>query len=258
MWVCRTRLGSVAGTVLLEDFEHADAIFIFGQNPGTNSPRMMTSLRNASRRGARIISFNPFRERSLERFQSPQNPIEMATMTSTPISTCLYQVRVGGDVAVLKGLMKAMIEADDAALVADEPSILDRDFIHGHTQSFEALAADLRMTSWEAIERHAGLSRDDLTVAAQVYWEAPSNPARGMGTPCSTVTARRMYSKSQNPPSYAAISGARAPAYVRCAATQTCRVIAPSASPKSRRPNSLIGLNGLSASRHREPTATMS
>src|SRR5712672_1357062 len=106
-------IGIGKGTVSLDDFDHADAIFIFGQNPGTNSPRMMTSLRNASHRGARIISFNPFRERSLERFQAPQDPIEMATLTSTPISESLYQVRVGGDIAVLKALMKVLVEADD-------------------------------------------------------------------------------------------------------------------------------------------------
>src|ERR1700752_5327229 len=108
-------LGVGKGTVLLEDFAAADAIFILGQNPGTNSPRMMTSLRNASRRGARIVSFNPLRERSLERFQAPQNPIEMATMTSTPISSAIYQVRVGGDLALLKGMMKALLELDRAA-----------------------------------------------------------------------------------------------------------------------------------------------
>jgi molybdopterin-dependent oxidoreductase alpha subunit len=167
-------IGVGKGTVLLEDFDQADAIFIFGQNPGTNSPRMMTSLRKASRRGARILSFNPFRERALERFQAPQNPVEMATMTSTPISSALFQVRVGGDVAVIKGLMKATIEADDAALAADEPSILDREFIEGHTQGIEALAEDLRATSWEVIERRAGLDRDQLMAAARVYWEARS------------------------------------------------------------------------------------
>src|SRR6202521_1550892 len=112
-------IGVGKGTVLLEDFNVTDAIFIFGQNPGTNSPRMMTSLRNVPRRGARIISFNPFRERALERFQAPQNPVEMMTLTSTPISTSIYQVRVGGDVAALKGMMKAMIEADDAAIAVE-------------------------------------------------------------------------------------------------------------------------------------------
>src|ERR1700710_2391100 len=116
-------IGVGKGPCLLEDFDVTGAIFIFGQNPGTNSPRMMTSLRAASRRGAAIVSFNPFRERALERFQAPQAPVEMATLTSTPISSQIYQVRIGGDVAALKGIMKAMIEADDAATTADQPRV---------------------------------------------------------------------------------------------------------------------------------------
>jgi len=167
-------LGVGKGTVLLEDFDSTDAIFIFGQNPGTNSPRMMTSLRNASRRGAHIISFNPFRERALERFQAPQNPVEMISLTSTPISSSIYQVRVGGDAAALKGLMKAVIEADDAAVAADAPRFIDIDFITGHTTGFEALAADIRSTPWEAIERRSGLSKADLVAAAHIYMQAPS------------------------------------------------------------------------------------
>ncbi|MGO9544782.1 MAG: FdhF/YdeP family oxidoreductase [Rhodomicrobium sp.] len=165
-------LGVGKGTCLLEDFDLADAIFIFGQNPGTNSPRMLTSLRKASRRGATIISFNPFRERSLERFQAPQAPVEMATLTSTPISAAVYQVRVGGDVAVLKGLMKSLIEADDAAELADTPRVLDWDFIRGHTLGIEALSEDLRATAWEDIERGSGLTRDQIGAAAKVYMEA--------------------------------------------------------------------------------------
>ena len=166
-------LGVGKGTVLLDDFDHADAIFIFGQNPGTNSPRMMTSLRNASHRGARIISFNPFRERSLERFQAPQDPFEMATLSSTPISENLYQVRVGGDVAALKGLMKAVIDAD-VAVAAGAPRVVDADFIKDHTEGFERLAADLRATPWEAIERRSGLSQGELVSAAMIYMTAPS------------------------------------------------------------------------------------
>jgi molybdopterin-dependent oxidoreductase alpha subunit len=165
-------LGVGKGTVLLEDFDQTECIFIIGQNPGTNSPRMMTSLRDASRRGCTIMSFNPFSERALERFQAPQNPIEMASMTSTPISSRLFQLRVGGDVAALKGIMTACIEADDAAIAADEPRVLDTDFIQGHTIGFEALAADLRRTSWAAIERQSGLDRSDLRVAAEVYCRA--------------------------------------------------------------------------------------
>jgi molybdopterin-dependent oxidoreductase alpha subunit len=165
-------IGVGKGTVLLEDFEHADAIFIFGQNPGTNSPRMMSDLHAASRRGAKIVSFNPFRERALERFASPQNPIEMATLGSTQISSFLYQVKVGGDVAAIKGMMKAIIEADDQAIVLDKPRILDTVFILEHTVGIDDLLTDLRETSWDAIEHQSGLSRADITNAANVYMGA--------------------------------------------------------------------------------------
>ena len=112
---CRECIGVGKGTVLLEDFDQTDAIFIIGHNPGTNSPRMMTSLREASRRGAPIVVFNPLRERALERFAAPQNPVEMVTLTLDTDRERFFQVRVGGDVAALKGMMKAMLDADDAA-----------------------------------------------------------------------------------------------------------------------------------------------
>ncbi|WP_024506524.1 FdhF/YdeP family oxidoreductase [Bradyrhizobium sp. ARR65] len=165
-------LGVGKGTVLLDDFDKTDCIFIFGQNPGTNSPRMMTSLRNASRRGASIISFNPFRERALERFQAPQSPVEMMTLTSTQISSRLYQLRVGGDIAVLKGIMKLMVEADEAARAKEQPEILDWDFIRGHTAGIDALVKDLKATQWADIERISGLAREDIEYATQVYMKA--------------------------------------------------------------------------------------
>src|SRR5258707_9985260 len=130
-------IGIGKGTVVLDDFEHADAIFILGQNPGTNSPRMMTELHKASRRGAPIIVFNPLKERALERFAAPQDPIEMATFGSTRIASEYCQIKVGGDVAALKGIMKLVLEADDAARAAGRPSILDPAFIAGHTNGFE-------------------------------------------------------------------------------------------------------------------------
>ncbi len=167
-------IGVGKGTVLLEDFDHADAIFIIGQNPGTNSPRMMTTLRAASRRGACIVSFNPFRERALERFQAPQNPVEMATLTSTTISSDLFQVRVGGDAAMLKGIMKACLEADAAALEDDGPRPLDWDFIRGHTSGLEEFASDLRQVEWAALERASGLRREQMVQAARIYLAAGS------------------------------------------------------------------------------------
>ncbi|WP_395352710.1 FdhF/YdeP family oxidoreductase [Variovorax sp. UC122_21] len=165
----RPQIGVGKGTVTLDDFDKADAIFIFGQNPGTNHPRMLGELRAASKRGARIVSFNPLRERGLERFQDPQSKIEMATLGSTPISTHYYQLRVGGDFAALKGMMKHVIERDDQSIVASGASLLDREFIATHTTGFESLAADLRAESWELLEQESGLSEADIRAAAEVY-----------------------------------------------------------------------------------------
>ncbi|MCW5655506.1 FdhF/YdeP family oxidoreductase [Hydrogenophaga sp.] len=159
------QIGVGKGTVTLEDFEQADAIFIFGQNPGTNHPRMLGELRAASRRGARIVSFNPLRERGLERFQDPQDKLEMATLGSTPISTHYFQLRGGGDLAAVKGMMKRLLERHEAG----EQGVLDQDFMAAHTIGFEALAEDLRAESWDLIVEEAGLTREQIETAADVY-----------------------------------------------------------------------------------------
>jgi molybdopterin-dependent oxidoreductase alpha subunit len=175
-------IGIGKGTVVLEDFEHADAIFILGQNPGTNSPRMMTELHNASRRGVPIVVFNPLKERALERFAAPQDPIEMATFAATRIASEYCQVRVGGDAAALKGIMKLVLEADDAATGAGEPSVLDTAFIAEHTDGFEAFAADLRQTAGDDILSTSGLPREQLERVARVYRQSKAVIAvYGMG-----------------------------------------------------------------------------
>ncbi len=165
-------IGIGKGTVLLDDFAHADAIFIIGQNPGTNSPRMLTELHRASRRIVPIVVFNPLRERALERFAAPQDPVEMATFGETRIASEYCQVRVGGDVAALKGVMKLVLEAHDAALRDNAEPVLDLDFIAQHTHGFEAFANDLRQTTWEDILRVCGLPSEQLQRAADVYMRA--------------------------------------------------------------------------------------
>jgi molybdopterin-dependent oxidoreductase alpha subunit len=175
-------IGIGKGTVSLEDFDHADAIFSIGHNPGTNHPRMMTTLREASRRGAPILVFNPLKERALERFASPQDPVEMATFRSTPIASVYHQVKVGGDAAALKGIMKAMLERDAADMAAGGPGLLDRAFIAEHTNGFEALKADLEATAWDEIVAVSGLERAALDDAARIYCQAKSViVAYGMG-----------------------------------------------------------------------------
>ncbi|WP_441280428.1 FdhF/YdeP family oxidoreductase [Tardiphaga sp. 862_B3_N1_1] len=175
-------IGIGKGTVSLEDFDKAELIISIGHNPGTNHPRMMTPLREASRRGARIIAINPLRERALEKFEAPQAPIEMATASSTPIASDYFQVKVGGDAAALKGICKALIEMDRAARQADTAPILDHTFIAGHTAGFEAFVADLDATDWSSIERSSGLTKFDLERIASAYAASEATIlAYGMG-----------------------------------------------------------------------------
>jgi molybdopterin-dependent oxidoreductase alpha subunit len=165
-------IGIGKGTVILDDFAQADAIFVIGQNPGTNSPRMMTELRNASRRGVPIVVLNPLRERALERFAAPQDPIEMVTLRSTRIASEYCQVSVGGDVAALKGIMKLVLEAHDNALETGAEPVLDVAFIEQHTHGFSGFAEDLRGTHWDDILRVSGLSREQLQRVATIYTKA--------------------------------------------------------------------------------------
>ena len=160
-------IGLGKGTVSLDDFDHCELIIAMGHNPGTNHPRMMGTLHEVAQRGVPIIVFNPLRERALERFADPQNPIEMATFGYEKIATSYHQVKVGGDAAALKGIMKALIASDEAP--GTNASVIDRDFIAAHTNGFDALAADLRATEWERIEAASGLSRAVLEFVAEAY-----------------------------------------------------------------------------------------
>jgi molybdopterin-dependent oxidoreductase alpha subunit len=175
-------IGIGKGTVSLEDFDHSDLILSIGHNPGTNHPRMMTALHDASRRGATILVFNPFKERALERFEAPQSPIEMATMSSVPIATSYFQVRIGGDAAALKGICKAVIAIDREARNSHRAPVVDHTFIDRHTAGYSEFVADLDHTEWPDIERACGLTRAQLEHVAALYAAAKATIAcYGMG-----------------------------------------------------------------------------
>ncbi|MFC3444423.1 FdhF/YdeP family oxidoreductase [Sphingobium rhizovicinum] len=165
-------IGVGKGTVTLEDFEETDAVFSFGHNPGTNHPRMLGVLREVSRRGVPIIAINPMRERGLERFQDPQAPVEMATLGATPISSAYHMVKVGGDLALVKGIIKALLAADAADVGAGGRGLIDRAFIQQHTTGFEALCADIEQVDWATICALSGLAQGVIESIAKVYWTA--------------------------------------------------------------------------------------
>ncbi len=162
-------VGIGKGTVLLEDFELADTIIIFGQNPATNHPRMLGELREASRRGAKIVSVNPLKERGLEKFASPQHPVEMLTMSSTPIASTFVRPKIGGDFALLKGVAKRVLELDDDARVAGATRVLDVDFIAEHCAGFDAFTDDLRAEDWPTLVAESGVAREDIEDLARIY-----------------------------------------------------------------------------------------
>jgi molybdopterin-dependent oxidoreductase alpha subunit len=161
-------IGVPVGTVLLEDFEKTDCIFFFGHNTTTNAPRMLHALQEVAKRGAPIVTFNPLRERGLERFTNPQSPIQMIA-GCTRISSDYYQVTIGGDIAAIVGICKAVIAADDHAQATGVARVLDMAFIEEHTSGFEEFAQFCRGQDWGNLESKSGLSRAHLENAAAIY-----------------------------------------------------------------------------------------
>ena len=166
-------IGIGKGTVLLEDFHHADAIIVIGQNPATNHPRMLGDLRKAAMRGARVAVLNPVRERGLERFADPQDKIEMIRGGATSIATHYFQPKLGGDMAAIRGVAKIVFARDDLEKAAGRPSILDEAFIAFHTNGLQAWRDEVIATSWGHIEDQSGLTYDDIETLADVYLGAP-------------------------------------------------------------------------------------
>ena len=174
-------IGVGVGTVIFEDLAKSDAMFFFGQNPGSNSPRFLHPLEDAAKRGVQIITFNPVREKGLIEFINPQSLTEMLTHKATRISTQYHQVRAGGDVAAILGLCKSVFAADDIAKATGK-RVLDVSFIKQHTSGFETFEAMVRALDWSLIEQESGLTREAIEGAARVYVEAERVTAfYGMG-----------------------------------------------------------------------------
>lgn len=156
-------IGFGKATVRIEDFAHADSIFVIGQNPGTCHPRMLTELQKAARNGCKIVSINPLIETGLMRFKNPQEPLNLLGR-GTELACLFLQVRINGDVALLKGIMKEMLEQDERT----SGRILAHDFIEHHTEGFENFAKDIRAESWDQIVANSGISRELIAETARI------------------------------------------------------------------------------------------
>jgi molybdopterin-dependent oxidoreductase alpha subunit len=160
-------LGVGKGTVQLEDFEVAEAIFVVGQNPGSNHPRMLTTLETAAKRGAMIVSVNPLAEIGTMRFSHPQTPLGLLG-DSTVLARMHVPVRINGDVAFFQGMMKAMLEEEDRA----PGTVLDREFIAQRTDGFAELATALHESVWTELVEASGVSEQQMRSAARVAIES--------------------------------------------------------------------------------------
>lgn len=160
-------LGTGKGTVDLEDWETADALFIIGVNAASNAPRMLTALAEAYRRGAQIVHINPLVEAGATKTIIPHDFLRMATFKSTKTGTLNLQPRIGGDMALIRGIAKAVLEQAET-----DPKALDVEFIDRYTAGFENYRAVCEATSWEEIEYKSGVRQGDIRKAAEIYREA--------------------------------------------------------------------------------------
>jgi molybdopterin-dependent oxidoreductase alpha subunit len=157
-------LGTGKGTVDLCDWEAADAIWLLGDNAGTNAPRMLTWLAEADRRGAQLIHVNPLLEAASRRTIVPHEFVDMATFHTTETGTRNVQVRIGGDMALMRGVAKAVLEAAEKA-----PDVLDNEFIKQHTKGFDEYRALVASTPWSELVWGSGIPESEIRKLADSY-----------------------------------------------------------------------------------------
>ncbi|MGP5726773.1 FdhF/YdeP family oxidoreductase [Arthrobacter rhombi] len=156
-------IGIGKGTVSLEDFEHSELIFVIGQNPGTNHPRMLSALADARKRGAQVVAVNPLPEAGLLNFRDPQT-VDGLLKGGTRIADEFLQIKVGGDLALFQAFGHLLLEEE----ARNPGSVVDREFVDAQTNGFEAYAAARATIDWEATEEATGLSREDISLVASM------------------------------------------------------------------------------------------
>ncbi len=157
-------IGIGKGSVKIEDFYQADAIFIFGQNPGSNHPRMLKALQKAAANGCKIISINPLREAGLMRFKNPQH-LSGLIGNGSALSDLILQVKINGDYALISGILKAVLE--HAAQHNNHG--LDKEFIETYTTNFNEFCQTINKLSWDEITHHSGISQELIMTAAEIF-----------------------------------------------------------------------------------------
>lgn len=160
-------IGAGKGTVTLEDFNLAQAIFVIGQNPGTNHPRMLAALQKAKRNGCQLVHINPLPEVGMTRFKHPQDFLGWVG-EGTMLADLFLQVRINGDVALLKGIAKALLAEEEKGT----RQVLDHEFIASYTSGFAEFAAAIKNASWNEIAEGSGIAQPQIEAAAKIFFES--------------------------------------------------------------------------------------
>ncbi|PMD91633.1 hypothetical protein BWI97_21195 [Siphonobacter sp. BAB-5405] len=156
-------IGIGKGTVKLEDFYDSELIIIIGQNPGTNSPRMLSALARGKKNGAKIMAINPLPEAGLMGFKDPQSPSALLRKP-LELSDLYLPVKINGDMALLKALQILLLEEE-----AKNPGkVLDHEFIANETAGFDALVEELKQYDLNFLSEACGVSVEKLSEAAQM------------------------------------------------------------------------------------------
>ncbi|WP_136609235.1 FdhF/YdeP family oxidoreductase [Sinomonas albida] len=160
-------IGIGKGTVSLEDIHEAKLVFVVGQNPGTNHPRMLSALKECRDRGGKIVAVNPLPEAGLLHFKDPQR-VDGYVGEGATIADEFLQIKVGGDLALFQALGHLLLEAERKAPGA----VVDRSFVDAQTEGFEAYAAARASLDWEETERATGLTRAEIEATARLLAES--------------------------------------------------------------------------------------
>lgn len=155
-------VGIGKGSVKLEDFYDTDVVFIIGQNPGTNHPRMLTALQKAKKNGTIIITANPLKEAGLLRFKHPQQPEDLLGK-GTSMTDLYLQVRINSDVALLLALNKILLQKEE-----EYGGVLDHDFIKKHTAGFDEYIRSLEKYDLDDLIKQTGVSSEDIYKTAEI------------------------------------------------------------------------------------------
>ncbi len=149
--------GSGTATLLLEDVENADVVFLIGGNPASNHPRLMRTLMQVRRQGGQVIVVNPVVETGLVNFKIPSDVRSL--LFGSKIASQYVQVNIGGDMALLVGIAKRL----------DELGAVDEVFLTQHCQGWPEWAASIREARWEDLTAQSGVSRDQIDRLAEIY-----------------------------------------------------------------------------------------